>query len=67
MLYTAQPSQTPSPDGTPVYDFFTTYLDKDANGKDVEMLQLEGCNSVQEINDRIADCNDRLAAIALLG
>ena len=66
MPYIAKPSTTESPDGSSVYDFFTVYTVADADGNNVNMLQLECIGSVAEINARIADSQSKLDAIAIL-
>jgi hypothetical protein len=65
-MYIAKPSETPSPDGTPVYDFSTEYQVEDAEGNPVTMLQLEDVKSLKELQDRKDDCEAKLAAIELL-
>lgn len=59
----AKLSETLSPDETPVYEFYTNYVTTDASGDPVTLLQKEGENSIKELRDRIASCNERLDAI----
>ena len=62
----AKLSTTPSPDDTPVYEFYTGYQALDADGNTVTLLEKESEYSVGELEARIASCNERLAAIAEL-
>jgi len=64
-MYTAKLSQNLA-DGTPVYEFYSEYETTDSNGNVVTMLQKEDEKTVKELQDRIAEAQARLDAIALL-